>query len=53
MTPFVNDTSTKLNFSAMEIIQMFSNLFTSVVIVDKLTGKIVEQSPYKFHEFGD
>jgi hypothetical protein len=29
------------------------NLFTSLVITDKNTGKIVERTPYKFHEFGD
>ena len=30
------------------------NLLTSLVIMDKVTGSgIVEQTPYKFHEFGD
>jgi hypothetical protein len=49
----VNDTSTKLNFSVMENNTDAPNLFTSLVIMDKNTGSIVEQTPYKFHEFGD
>src|ERR671923_1373167 len=49
----VNDTSTKLNFSVMENNTDVPFLFTSLVITDKNTGKIVEQTPYKFHEFGD
>ena len=28
-------------------------LFTSLVIKDKNTGEIVEQTPYKFHQVGD
>jgi hypothetical protein len=49
----VNDTSTKLNFSVMENNTDAAFLFTSLVITDKNTGRIVEQTPYKFHEFGD
>ena len=49
----VNDTSTKLNFSVMENNTDAAFLFTSLVIIDKNTGRIVEQTPYKFHEFGD
>ena len=49
----VNDTSTKLNFSVMENNTDTPNLFTSLVITDKNTGEIVEQTAYKFHEFGD
>jgi hypothetical protein len=49
----VNDTSTKLNFSIMENNTDVPFLFTSLVITDKNTGRIVEQTPYKFHEFGD
>jgi hypothetical protein len=52
-TPLVNDTSTKLNFSIMENNTDAPNVFTSLVIKDKNTGKIVEQTSYKFHEFGD
>src|SRR5215207_5463272 len=48
----VNDTSTKLNFSFMENNTDVPLLFTSLVITDKNTGGIVEQTPYKFHEFG-
>ena len=48
----VNDTSTKLNFSVMEN-NTDVPLLTSLVITDKNTGRIVEQTPYKFHEFGD
>ncbi len=29
------------------------NLFTSLIILDKNTKSIIEQTPYKFHEFGD
>ena len=28
-------------------------MFTSLVITDKSTGSVVEQTPYQFHEFGD
>jgi hypothetical protein len=49
----VNNTSTKLNFSIMENDTDVAFLFTSLVITDKNTGGIVEQIPYKFHEFGD
>jgi hypothetical protein len=28
-------------------------LFTSLIIMNENTGGIVEQTPYKFHEFGD
>ena len=49
----VNDTSTKLNFSVMENNTDVPLLFTSLILTDKNTGKIVEQTPYKFHEFGD
>jgi hypothetical protein len=49
----VNDTSTKLNFSIMKNNTDVPFLFTSLVITDKNTGRIVEQTPYKFHEFGD
>ncbi|HEU4822298.1 MAG TPA: hypothetical protein VFS97_02630 [Nitrososphaeraceae archaeon] len=49
----VNDTSTKLNFSIMENNTDVSLLLTSLVITDKNTGRIVGQTPYKFHEFGD
>ena len=52
-TPLVNDTSTKLNFSIMENNTDTPNLLTSLVIMDKVTGSVVEQTPYKFHEFGD
>jgi hypothetical protein len=49
----VNDTSTKLSFSIMENNTDVPNLFTSLVIMDKNTGETAEQTPYKFHEFGD
>jgi hypothetical protein len=49
----VNDTSSKLNFSVMENNTDVPLLFTSLVITDKNIGRIVEQTPYKFHEFGD
>jgi hypothetical protein len=49
----VNDTSTKLNFSVMENNTDVPFLFTSLVITDKNTGSMIEQTPYKFHEFGD
>jgi hypothetical protein len=52
-TPVVNDTSTKLSFSIMENNTDVPNLFTSFIILDKNTKSIVEQTPYKFHEFGD
>jgi hypothetical protein len=52
-TPLVNDTSTKLNFSIMENNTDILNLFTSLIILDKNTKSIVEQTPYKFHEIGD
>ena len=49
----VNDTTTKLNFSVMQNNTDVPFLFTSLVIMDKNTGERVEQTPYKFHEFGD
>ena len=49
----VNDTSTKLNFSIMENNSDVPLLFTSLLIKDKNTGETIEQTPYKFHEFGD
>jgi hypothetical protein len=52
-TPVVNDTSTKLSFSIMENNTDVPNLFTSLIILDNNTKSIVEQTPYKFHEFGD
>jgi hypothetical protein len=52
-TPVVNDTSTKLSFSIMENNTDVPNLFTSLIILDRNTKSIVEQTPYKFHEFGD
>ena len=51
--PFINDNSTKLNFSVMENNSDVFGVFVSLVIKDKNTDKIVEQIPYKFHEFGD
>jgi hypothetical protein len=52
-TPVVNDTSTKLSFSIMENNTDVPNLFTSLIILDNNTKSIVEQTPYKFHDFGD
>ena len=49
----VNDTSTKLNFSVMENNTDVPFLFTSLVITNKNTGEKVDQTPFKFHEFGD
>jgi len=49
----VNDTTTKLNFSVIQNNTDVPFLFTSLVIMDKNTGERVEQTPYKFHEFGD
>jgi hypothetical protein len=51
--PLVNDNSTKLNFSLMENKTDVYNVFVSLIIKDKESGNIVEQIPYKFHEFGD
>jgi uncharacterized protein YpmS len=51
--PVINDNSTKLNFSVMENNTDVFGVFVSLVIKDKNTDKIVEQIPYKFHEFGD
>jgi len=51
--PLVNDNSTKLNFSLMENNTDVYNVFVSLIIKDKESGNIVEQIPYKFHEFGD
>lgn len=52
-TPVVNDTSTKLSFSIMENNTDVPNLLTSLIIMDKNTKSVIEQTPYKFHEFGD
>ena len=51
--PLVNDTSTRLNFSVMENNTDVPFLFTSLIIMDKNTGSVIEQTPYKFHVFGD
>ena len=51
--PMVNDTTTKLNFSVQLNNTDVVGLFVSLIIQDKPTGKIVSQTPYKFHEFGD
>lgn len=52
-TPEVNDTSTKLNFSVQKNNTDVVGLFVSLILQDKATGKIISQTPYKFHEFGD
>jgi hypothetical protein len=49
----VNDTSTRLNFSVMRNNTDVPFLFTSLVITNKNTGEKVDQTPFKFHEFGD
>jgi hypothetical protein len=49
----VNDNSTKLNFSLMENKTDVYNVFVSLIIKDRNSGNVVEQIPYKFHEFGD
>jgi hypothetical protein len=51
--PLVNDNSTKLNFSLMENKTDVYNVFVSLIIKDKDSGKVVEQISYKFYEFGD
>jgi hypothetical protein len=51
--PLVNDNSTKLNFSLMENKTDVYNVFVSLIIKDRNSGNVVEQIPYKFHEFGD
>src|ERR687889_421122 len=51
--PLVNDNSTKLNFSLMENKTDVYNVFVSLIIMDRSSGNVVEQIPYKFHEFGD
>ena len=52
-TPYVNDTSTKLNFSVQKNNMDVVGLFVSLILQDKASGKIILQTPYKFHEFGD
>jgi hypothetical protein len=53
--PIVGDNSTKLNFSVLDKDNNSDvyGLFTSLIIKDKTTGSIVEETPFKFHEFGD
>jgi len=52
-TPRVNDSSTQLNFSVQNNNTDVVALFVSLILQDKVSGKILLQTPYKFHEFGD
>lgn len=52
-TPEVNDTNTKLNLSVQKNNTDVVGLFVSLILQDKATGKLISQTPYKFHEFGD
>lgn len=51
--PNVNDTTTKLNFSVQINNTDVVGLFVSLIVQDKQTEKIISQTPYSFHEFGD
>ena len=51
--PNVNDTTTQLNFNVQLNNTDVVGLFVSLIVQDKSTGKIISQSPYSFHEFGD
>ena len=51
--PKVNDTSTLLNLNVQKNGNDVTNTFVSLIIMDINTEKIVDQVPYKFHEFAD
>lgn len=52
-TPEVNDTNTKLNFSIQKNNTDVTAVFVSLMLQDKVTGNIISQTPYKFHQSGD
>ena len=53
--PIAGDNKTLLNFSVLnkESNQNLNNIFSSLIIKEKHSGKIVGQVPYKFYEFSD
>lgn len=52
-TPVADDNSTVLNFSVLENNSNIYNLYVAMVIVDKESGDVIGQIPYKFQEFSD
>jgi hypothetical protein len=51
--PFANEDST-LNFSILDQNNAnANNVYAALTIKDKTTGKLVEQTPFKFYEFSD
>jgi hypothetical protein len=51
--PFANEDST-LNFSILDKNNAnANNVYAALTIKDKTTGKLVEQTPFKFYEFSD
>ena len=52
-TPIAKSNSTLLNFSVLENSTNIYNVHSAVVIMDKQSGRIVSQIPYRLYEFSD
>jgi hypothetical protein len=51
--PKIGDNNTLLNFNVQKDGNDVTNIFISLIIMNKESNKIVHQLPYKFHEFAD
>src|SRR5215204_964254 len=51
--PKIGDNNTLLNFNVQKDGNDVTNIFISLIIMNKESNKIVHQFPYKFHEFAD
>ncbi|MEM3094618.1 MAG: hypothetical protein QXX64_03160 [Nitrososphaera sp.] len=52
-TPVPGDNSTQLNFSVLGNNTNIYNIHSAVIIIEKQSGDIVDQMPYRPYEFSD
>lgn len=52
-SPTVGDNSTTLNFGVLQNTTNIYNIYWTVVMTEKNSGRIVEQIPYRIYEFSD
>ena len=52
-SPTVGDNLTTLNFSVLQNNTNIYNIYSAVIIIEKNSGRIVEQIPYRVYESSD
>lgn len=52
-TLVAGDNSTVLNFSVLENNSNIYNLYVAILVAEKESGDVIDQTPYRFQEFSD